>query len=328
MEKTMSEVMQTRLSRTAVLAFVLGLSALSPLSIVTALPAIYFGIQAIRTINCGDGQLRGRRLAIAGLTLGALVTLVLLIGLPAMMLLLVQETNLKAGCQNNLRQLGTAINSYSNHNDHYFPPGTVLNPALPPERRLSWQAALMPFLVEGGPVGKKGQKPASAIDFEKAWDSPANAGLRHNVAPFLCPVWARELLPDQIGLTSYVGIAGVGRDAAVVPLEDANAGFFGYERRLRASDISALLSATMAAGETLHENGPWPAGGPPTVRGLAPDGDRYIGKGAAFGGLHRAGANILSADGSVPFVTEQIAPELFRSNSLIARNETAGRRFM
>lgn len=314
----MLEVMPSRLSRTAILAFVLGVASLSPLSIVTALPAIYLGIQSVRAIN-RDGRLRGQRWAIAGLVLGTLVTLTTLIGIPAMLLLLVQEKSHVAGCANNLRQLGQAINRYHDHNGKQFPPGTVLNPSLPPQRRLSWEAAIVPFFLESGPAGKKWEKLAGAIDFKEGWDTPANAELRQNVAPFLCPALARELSPDQIGLTSYAGIAGVGREAAVLPIGDANAGFFGYDRRLRASDISASLAATMITGETRQENGPWAAGGTPTVRGLEPDSDRYIGKGAAFGGLHRAGANILWADGSVCIVTEQIAPEVFRSNARLAR---------
>ena len=102
------------------------------------------------------------------------------------------------------------------------------------------------------------------------------------------------------------------------PSDDANAGFFGYDRRLRASDITAPLAATMAAIETEQDNGPWPAGGPATVRGVEPDCDRTIGKDAAFGGLHRAGANILWADGSVRIVTEQVEPALFRLEARIA----------
>jgi prepilin-type processing-associated H-X9-DG protein len=256
-------------------------------------------------------------LAVAGLVLGACTTVLTVIGLLTMVLLFVQEKNHVVGCANSLRLIGFAVNRYSDFHEHHFPPGTVLNPALEPSRRLSWETAILPYLSEGGPAGKRWEKLAAEIAFKEAWDAPANAGLRRNLAPYLCPAFAHELSPGQVGLTSYVGIAGIGADAAALPLTDANAGLFGYDRLLRETDISASLGATMAATETMQENGPWPAGGPPTLRGVQPDDDRYIGLGAAFGGLHRNGANVLWADGSVRIVTEQINPDLFRQEARI-----------
>ncbi|MHB1425121.1 MAG: DUF1559 family PulG-like putative transporter [Gemmataceae bacterium] len=312
---SMFQAAESRLSRTALIAFVLALL------LVTALPALYLGVRAIREINCGDGRLHGRRLAIAALALSALVSMAGILGLLAMVLLLMQEKSQSAGCKNNLREIALSIERYSDHHDHYFPPGTVFEPVLKPARRLSWEAAIMPYFVEGGPAGKKWENLAGQIAFQEAWDSPANSGLRHNVPFFLCPAFAHELAPGQIGLTSYVGIAGVGDEAAALPRSDANAGFFGYDRLLRASDISASLGATMAAIETTQDNGPWPAGASPTLRGLAPDGNCYLGNGAAFGGLHREGANVLWADGSVRPITERINPELFRQEARINRSD-------
>lgn len=318
----MSEATPARLSKTALAAFVLGASSLFFL-LATALPALYLSVQAIRTINRSDGRLRGRRFAIAGLALSVFMTAATILGSIAMILLYLQEKSHVAACANNLRQIGEAIQNYSNHNDHILPPGTVPNPALAPRHRLSWQAAVLPYLAVGGAGGKKagtpGKKWAVEIDFHEAWDAAANAGLRRNVPPFLCPAFAHELGPDQVGWTAYVGISGIGEDAATLPRSDARAGFFGYDRLLRAGDIATRMDATLSAIETTHENGPWPAGGPPTVRGMPLEGDRYIGKEAAFGGLHRPGANVLWADGSVRLVTEKIDPELFRNAARISR---------
>lgn len=311
-----------RLSKTALAAFVLGASSLL-LSLATALPALYLGIQAIRKINHSEGRLRGQRLAIAGLALSALSTVVTIFGLLGMVLLYVQEINHVAACTNNLRRIGAAIQSYSNQNDHYFPPATIVNAALKPQQRLSWEAAIVPFFVEGGATGKKTDKQweklAGGIALKEAWDAPANAGLHKNVMFFLCPTFAHEFMQGRVGLTTYVGVAGVGDDAAALPRSDANAGFFGYDRLLRELDISARLDATMTAIETMRDNGPWPAGGPPTVRGLPPNSDQCVGKDAAFGGLHRTGANVLWADGSVHMVTEKVDPELFRRGARISR---------
>jgi prepilin-type processing-associated H-X9-DG protein len=322
MRSVMSGGAQSRLSKGALAAFVLGASSLV-LSLATALPALFLGVQAIRTINRSEGRLRGQRLAVAGLVLSALSTVVTMLGSVGMVLLYVQERHQVAACTNNLRRIGEAVNSYSDHNDHYYPPGTVPNAALKPQQRLSWEAAIVPYFLEGGAAGKKAgkqwEKLAEEIAFKEAWDAPANAGLRKNVLVFQCPAFTHELLPGQVGLTSYVGVAGVGEEAATLPRSDANAGFFGYDRLLRESDISARLDATMAAIETMQENGLWPAGGPSTVRGVPLDCNRYIGTSAAFGGLHRAGANVLWADGSVHIVTEKVDPELFRQETRITR---------
>jgi prepilin-type processing-associated H-X9-DG protein len=311
-----------RLSEAALAAFVLGVASLV-LSLVTALPALFLSVQAIRAINRSEGRLRGQRLAIAGLALSVLAIVATILGLIGMVLLNVQEKSQIAGCTNNLRQIGAAINNYSDHNGHFFPPGTVLNAALNPQQRLSWEAAIVPFLSETGIAGKNAGKQweqlSGQITFKEAWDAPANAGLRRNVPLFLCPTFAHDFSAGQVGLTSYVGIAGVGEDAAVLPCGDAQTGFFGYDRLIRAADISARLDATMAAIETTQANGPWSAGGSPSVRGAPLDNSCCIGKDAAFGGLHRGGAKVLWADGSVRFVTEKIDPELFRREACIAR---------
>jgi prepilin-type processing-associated H-X9-DG protein len=315
----MSEVADSRLSKTAVAAFVLGVSSLF-LSVATGLPALFVGFRAVRAVNSSDGRLRGHRLAVAGLILGAVTTLVTILGSAALLLLFVQDKSHLAGCTNNLRLIGQAINRYSDHKDGQFPPGTVSNVSLTPERRLSWEAAVVPFLSEGTPTGKKWEELAGEIAFQEAWDAAANEKPRQaNVAPFLCPAFLRSFSDGRRGLTAYVGIAGVGRDAAVLPLTDPRAGIFGYDRTLTRGDISAGISTTMMAAETAHGNGPWLAGGPPTVRGLDPDCDRYLGLGRPFGGLHREGCNVLWADGSAHPVHNDIIPKRFRDSARIAR---------
>src|SRR6185437_1585343 len=309
----------SHLSKTAVIAFMLGIA--SPLfSIAASLPAMYIGLQAVRAINSSDGRLRGRRLAIVGLILGAAFTLITVIGCVALALLYLQDRSHVAICTNNLRQIGQGVNRYRDHHIGHFPAATVPNAALPPEHRLSWEAAIMPFLSQGEPMGKKWEKLAGDIAFQDAWDAPANAGPRRaNVAPYLCPTFVRAFSSNEPGLTSYVGIAGIGPDAARLPLMAPDAGFFGYERILTLADITTGISTTMIAVETARENGPWAAGGPPTVRGLDPNCERYIGRGQPLGGLHRDGVNILWADGSVRFVSDREKPTIFRELARINR---------
>jgi prepilin-type processing-associated H-X9-DG protein len=317
----MSDVSESRLSKAAVAAFVLGIA--SPLlSVVAALPALYVGWWAVRAINSSDGRLYGRRLAIAGLVLGIVATFATLLGCVALLLLPAQEKNYLAGCTNNLRLLGQSVNRYGDHNNGQLPPATVLNGWLAPERRLSWEAAIVPYLSEGTPAGKKWEELAREIDFKEAWDAAANDAPRQkNVAPFLCPTFVRGFAEGRKGLTAYVGVAGVGDDAAALPLTDPLVGFFGYDRTLTHDDITAGSSTTMMVLETTRDNGPWLAGGPPTARGLDPDGERYIGLERPFGGLHREGCNVLWADGSVRRVRDDVAPKVFRDTARIIREE-------
>lgn len=313
----MSEANETQLSRTALAAFVLGVSSLV-LFILTALPALYVGLQAVRDVNSSDGRLRGRGLAIAGMAVAGVMTVATVIGFIGLILLLFQGNAQRVGCTNNLRLIGQAVGKYSVQNEQ-FPAATVPNAALPPERRLSWQAALMPLLADNTPAGKSAGKLTNEIAFGDPWDAIANAGPRQrDVAFFLCPTFQRENAGARPGLTAYVGIAGIGIEAARLSKKDPNIGFFGYDRIISQADISAGTSNTMMATETMRDNGPWLAGGPATVRGLDPDETRYIGYGRPFGGFHRDGLNVLRADGSVPFVRDYIDPPLFRINARIA----------
>jgi prepilin-type processing-associated H-X9-DG protein len=139
-----------------------------------------------------------------------------------------------------------------------------------------------------------------------------------------CPAGPDDGGTPMPGLTSYVGVAGVGTDAARLPGHDPRAGIFGYGRQVRLEDIKDGASMTMAVVETAERNGPWTAGGPATVRGLDPARRPYIGRGGQFGGTHRGGAAVLFADGSVRFVRASIRPRTFEALATIAGGERIG----
>ena len=144
-----------------------------------------------------------------------------------------------------------------------------------------------------------------------------------------CPADASPGLLGDIGITNYVGIAGVGGDyAATLPISDPWAGLFGYERKCAVTDITKGLSSTMAVSETLVDNGPWTAGGRPTVRGLDQHGLPYLGKDGQFNSAHYSRSyftwtkhsyttNILFADGSVRPFADDIDPATFEAMATI-----------
>jgi prepilin-type processing-associated H-X9-DG protein len=217
----------------------------------------------------------------------------------------VREAAARIGCRNNLRQLGIALDNYQAQLTCY-PRAALPNAALPPEGRLSWLVALVPY-VECDDLYSK-------LDKEKGWEADENRFAA--LAPYrtyLCPSLSDTTPVSTPVPSSYVGCAGVGPDAASLPSEDAQAGFFGYDRKLTFADVQRRTSTLLVALETARTEGTWTAAGRPTVRGLDPDGPPYVGNGGQFGGLHSGGANAVFADASVRFVPRNTDPEVLKA---------------
>ncbi len=166
------------------------------------------------------------------------------------------------------------------------------------------------------------QELASRFDASKGWDDAANLGPSGTWLEVLhCPARAETRPPSAAPVTTYIGVAGIGSRAPLLPRNDPQAGVFGYESSARLQDITDGTSTTMMVIETAKDNGPWAAGGPSTVRGLDPT-QSYIGSGRQFGGLHSGGAMTAFADGSVRFVSDKISPATFEALATIAGHET------
>jgi hypothetical protein len=102
----------------------------------------------------------------------------------------VNEKAARERCRNNLKQIGLALYNYES-TYRRFPAATMPHASLPPERRLSWLLAIMPF-VECGifPMADK----------EKAWDAEQNRPIAvYSYAVYFCPA-----NPDQ---TNSGGVA-------------------------------------------------------------------------------------------------------------------------
>jgi prepilin-type processing-associated H-X9-DG protein len=137
-----------------------------------------------------------------------------------------------------------------------------------------------------------------------------------------CPAHSRGATTNGPRETDYVGVAGLGADAATLPSGHPRSGVFSYERPTRLGDIRDGIASTMMMAETTQARGPWTAGGPATVRGLDPGRRPYIGRGRQFGGAHRGGVMVAFADGSVRFIRESIDPKVFEALSTVAGGET------
>jgi hypothetical protein len=230
-------------------------------------------------------------------------------------------------CRINIKQIGLALNNYYDTNGH-LPSGTVPNDKLPAEKRLSWLFDILPF-VEASPRN-------SRFNRKDAWDSEEN--LLHSSESlrfYLCPANPERKDPTAPALTNYVGIAGIGADAALLSKKDPKAGVFGYDRIIRYDDISDGISNTMTGIETETENGPWAAGGRPTVRGLVPGSLPYLGRDGQFSSKHYIDGppfslscphltNAVFVDGSVHTLSSSIDPRVFEALATIAGKDDVG----
>jgi prepilin-type processing-associated H-X9-DG protein len=237
-----------------------------------------------------------------------------------------RQDALKAQCAGDLTVLSIALLQYA---ETYgtFPPGTVANPSLPPNRRLSWVTEVWNYVDSGAVL---------TIDPTKGWQEPPNwpipfmaktgttfvgmtpADTMHFVICNKDPARSGRRPPFPLG---YVGIAGLGPDAATLRAGHHRAGVFGYDRVTKLADIRDGTSRTMMLAETGVGHAPWSAGGPTSVRGVDPATRPYLGRGRPFGGYHPGGANVAMADGSVRFVRESVDPRVFEALATIAGGE-------
>jgi len=239
-------------------------------------------------------------------------------------------------CMNNLRQIGIATHHYAdthlvapeNKPRGELPPGTLVNASLAVEQRLSWYVELLPYIEE--------ENRYKAIQRDKPWDYSHHLGMTQTmVRVFVCPDWTRDNNSEVTFHTPYVGIAGVGADAATLPLTDPRAGALGYDRALNLSKVPDGTSTTMLVLETADNPGPWAQGGPATLRGLDPSRKPYYGEGCSFGNTHHTksgwfgkakatGGTALMLDGSVRWLNHGVSDETLEALATIAGGDKPG----
>ncbi len=303
------------------------LGVLVPLTCgVTGPFALLFGYLALRRVNLSDGRLPGTRAARAGMVLGAAGIVLFLVGLFVVGLYHLHGTSEVAACANNLRRIGQAVNLYQDKKGNdAFPTGTVVIADVEPDQRLSWMVSVLPYM-EGEPAAgrtpasfRKGETLYARFDLNQGWQAQANQDATDgSLSWYVCPA-ARALVPAGSPLTTYVGIAGLGTDAARLPKDDRRAGFFGYDRVITRADLKRGAAETMMVTERAHDLGPWSRGGPATLSGVDAAALPIIP--GQFGGLHDHEANVLFADGHVNPITDRANPLVWKEQCRIDREE-------
>jgi hypothetical protein len=175
-----------------------------------------------------------------------------------------------------------------------------------PETRLSWIAGILPYLGHADWHLESGY----------GWDDPHNAQFVNRPLPAVVnPVFGPRLSPSGYPVTQYVGVAGVGSDAAQLPADHPRAGVFGYGRQTRQQDLDRGGAHTIAVLGVQNQCGPWAQGGPATVRALT--GRPYVNGKDGFGSGQPDGMVAGMADGSVRFLSDKIDPEVMERLAMV-----------
>ncbi len=264
------------------------------------------------------------------IVIGAVLFVLVVVGLAIPFIV---KARLKAhveGSKNNLRELALFAAHHTKpdpKNDSRklateIPAGTVALSGFPPEERLSWVVDVVPGLDQRR---VNSAQLLSVIDRTKPWDADANQkAARTRLVVLLCPENTPEVPPDTPAITCYVGIGGLGANAATLPTESSRAGAMRYASPTSFERITDGLSQTLLFGETRNEFGPWLRGGYSTVRGVDDTSGALplIGAGGQFGGYFPVTANFAMCDGGVRVFTPRVEPRVLYGLSTIAGKET------
>jgi len=272
----------------AVASLVMGLLSFFCM-VILSIPAIIFGVLALREIDTSQGTIGGRGMALTGIATGAISLVLLPIVGIALLLPAVnaaREAARRAQCRNDLRTIGLALHNYSTVYGS-FPPAVVTDDDGTPIH--SWRGIIAPYLETAN----------LTIDysFEEPWDGPSNSALRETPPIFQCPSD-----PNPGASMSYV---------AVVDPEF----FFRGTEAIEVSMIEDGLSNTIAAVEAQVPNLLWSE-----PRDL--DWDSFVALYTA-GDLsgHPGGFNVLMADGSVHFLDYDMPVEELRDLFTVSGGE-------
>jgi hypothetical protein len=269
-----------------------------------------------------------------------LVELVVVIAITAVLIGLllpavqkVRQAAARAGCANNLKQIGLALHHY--HDIHLaLPPGCSFRAGANSYPYMTWMTRLLPYL-EQEPLWQRAFGAYAQAQFFE--DPPHVLILGQPLPIFTCPADPRSREPWDFGVfrvafTDYLGIEGI-------DLEKRD-GLLYLDSRVRLIDITDGTSNTLAVGERPpspdHNFGWWYAGWGQLKTGSAdsvlgvrevcvhpryrscPPGPYSFQPGEVdslcsafnFWSFHPGGAHFLVADGSVRFLSYSAAPLL------------------
>jgi hypothetical protein len=209
-----------------------------------------------------------------------------------------------------------------------------------PKNRISWMAGLLPYLGHENLFGR--------INFNQSWRDPSNWLAGNTLVPqFLDPSYPYDTRYRAVpgssldyATTHFVGIAGVGMDAAYYKRGDPSVadkrGVFGYEESAAMHEIISGrgLSNTIFMIQVPHDGitgvNPWIAGGGATLRGVPEKNsiqpfvlskDR---NGNVIRHKNKNGTFAIMTDGSVRFIDENVSDDVFKAMCTIQAKNPKG----
>jgi len=218
----------------------------------------------------------------------------------------------RAADQTNHQRLAGSLDAYVKA-EGTFPPGATGGALLPPDTRLSWIASMLPYFEH--------RDWYKELQPSYSWNSPQNRPVTQRrldavVNPALGPASTEAGFP----VTHYVGVAGVGADAAERKANEPGAGLFGYSRTARREDLPRGAANTLATLGVSGQPGPWAAGGKATARALTKP--PYVNGPDGFGSGQPDGMLAGMADGSVRFVSKNVDPAVLEQLAVVRGNQT------
>ena len=272
-------------------------------SLVTAIPAIILGALGLRAIKRSEGRLGGKGLAVTGLVTGGIglllfVPALLFIGIPFVQY--VREGPNKRLTQENLEQIGIAMQSYQD-NWQTFPPAAICDANGKP--LLSWRVAILPY-IEQEPLYRQ-------FHLNESWDSPHNLPLVSQMPKIYALPGDSTAAVGDTYFRVFVGNGAAFDDPKQQPPPDG-AFLPGGDIQTRGVSYSSFTDGT---NDTIMV-----AESATAVPWTKPDEMPYSPTGPlpALGGHFSGGFYVLMADGSYHFVKATIRPATLRA--LITRN--------
>jgi hypothetical protein len=212
----------------------------------------------------------------------------------------------------NIRHVSLALLNYHDTFDS-FPPGTVAVPGLTVDQQFSWAVLTAPFID-----GINSGRPKAEPRLHEGWASPYNRGLDLDVVKYFHDSDRPTPRADPWS-GDFVGIAGMGADAAVLPDGHPRAGVFGYQRTTTLASITDGASNTMMLSTLMVPNHSIYAGGRETVRGFSQR--PYLNGPDGIGSDGSRGVPVLLADGSVRALKPEVDPAVVEALATKAGGE-------
>ncbi len=258
------------------------------------------GQQSLEQLSC---NVRGEAVVVEARAEGDLAKLATaaMASVPAL-----EQTRLAAARTVDQRNQTSLLEAMEGHRrkEGAYPPGAAGAALLPAETRLSWMAALLPY------YGRFDWH--RELKFGRPWNDAENQPVsRRPLDTAINPALGFSTTPAGFPVTHYVGVAGLGNDAAQLDAKNPRAGVFGDSRRMRLDDLADGASNTIAIAGVSGNLGPWASGGNATVRPFTAK--PYIDGPDGFGSGQSQGLLVGMADGSVRWISKDIDPSVLEA---------------